>query len=826
MIIRIFVFSVDQLVPATGKPTLKQSSEPEEGAFMKSSSKKSLESSTKIKSVKKKRSGSAELEKDTTDSNAEKTMRKVKSSKIEQEDFSNFAKKLKKTEIVKRPIEKVELETVKLMHHEFEPEPQNPNEEMSTKPTFLSEPLAEIPDVSDDGDSAKKKIKKKIVKRVPKKQAEEDKPESDSKEIPIKKGFQEPQETPKSLSELKPTPKQQVEEKEELKEDKDIFSMKKLKKAEVIKRPIEKPDVETVDLIHHEFENIPKDNALEMRSSAIIISEGTIKEGEIKKKVKKLKKTMPSKKLEEPTSTRESSPTLSESTLEMDRSFSTAHNSDEETSEVATIKKKGERVKRIVKKPKNSSSRSESIRDSSPTPSNSTIDNIDTDNVSNISTAKNSDDESVSVKKEPLNKGQVKNTKEVIQPKPEPRKPEPEPKLEKPEPMEELKKSLKPAVKKPIKKKEAPKEEENIFSKIKLKKSEVVKRPIEKADLEVVELVSHKFENIPQDEALEMKSSIKITSIGVMKDKDTDKEKKTKKIKKIVRKPKTVEEAQPLEIDSVKDSSPEPSEVPINTEELSITENSETEKAVVAEPEEKNASLKAKIKKKVSPKEPTKEPEIPKLKKTQPRKPKEASPEKEIFKLKHHEFEPKPLEVPEEKKTDTLLNEIEPEPIKDKTKAKKTKPKVKEVNIKPLVPENIEELDQPTEEAERKPRDPIAVPAAAVKKKHSDIEKVELPSFLNFPSEQGIVMDKDKSPTAIPSQPLYPTESATVVEEGESVTESVEETKPTVKSSKKTRDTEFRQIPIKVLESTVTNETVTANEVELVLECCVFLQII
>merc|ERR1711922_4361 len=101
------------------------------------------------------------------------------------------------------------------------------------------------------------------------------------------------------------------------------------------------------------------------------------------------------------------------------------------------------------------------------------------------------------------------------------------------------------------------KEENNLFTKVKLKKSEVVKRPIEKTDIETVELVSHKFENQPQSEAKEMKTSVKITSTCDLKDDD---QKKVKKIKKVVKK-KVVSEPSPSETDSVREPSPTPSEV-------------------------------------------------------------------------------------------------------------------------------------------------------------------------------------------------------------------------------------------------------------------------
>jgi hypothetical protein len=87
---------------------------------------------------------------------------------------------------------------------------------------------------------------------------------------------------------------------------------------------------------------------------------------------------------------------------------------------------------------------------------------------------------------------------------------------------------------------------------------------------------------------------------------------------------------------------------------------------------------------------------------------------------------------------------------KDLMKAKKAKPQLGRTP-------KMEEEEVGVEEVERKERDPIAVPGAAVVKKHSDVERVELPAFLNFPTEQGEVVDlvetKEKSPKILPVEP-------------------------------------------------------------------------
>ena len=120
-----------------------------------------------------------------------------------------------------------------------------------------------------------------------------------------------------------------------------------------------------------------------------------------------------------------------------------------------------------------------------------------------------------------------------------------------------------------------------------------------------------------------------------------------------------------------------------------------------------------------------------------------------------------------------------------------------------------------TEEVERKPKDPIVKPAAAITKKHSDVEKVELPAFLNFPSQQGISITKDETPQELKNAPDFVGQAIEKIEDEDSSTESVKESRPSVKISKKkvaTKD-DFRQIPITILKSDVTEETVIDSEV-------------
>ena len=836
----------------------------------------------------------------------------LKPSQIEQEDFTVLAKKLKKTEVVKRPIEKVEIETVELIHHEFEPEPQLPKEENSTAPTFLGDPLPDVPEVKDDldGDAVKKK-KKKLIKTIVKKHPESK--EEKKEDIKVRKGFQEPVEEIPSIKDLKPVVKEEESAPARPSDEPEaaVFSEVKLKKAKVVKRPINEPELEKVELVHHEFENSPKDIAPEKKTSALIDSAGSLIDNENEEKKKKKKKLVKTKPKEtEVAETRSPSPSesLSEKEKYVDEDVSEQVVEDSGDSKVKKIKRttkkskqEEKRIEHSVKYPERPSSESELpiTIDEEPKTSESTVkDNteelskvpmteeeeapesiedaeqkpVDKEGVTMTNEEPVAEKEDASepiedvkkslkpvVKKPKLKKEEVKEDNNIfskvklkkaevvkrpiekadietvelvshkfeIQPQPEAKemktsvkmtstgelrdddkkkvkkikkvvkkkvvsepspsetdsvrepsptpsevstvtdrdhskavtpeaetlpaeveseetkyKPEtklpadeekeqtpdgePEVKTETAsEPIEEIKKTLKPVVKKPKVKKEEVKEENNLFTKVKLKKSEVVKRPIEKTDIETVELVSHKFENQPQSEAKEMKTSVKITSTGELKDDD---QKKVKKIKKVVKK-KVVSEPSPSETDSVRESSPAPSEVSIATDkDLSTAQNSESETPSGIKSEEvKPTTKKPAIKKKPAPKEPEPKPEMPKLKKTAPRKPREPSPEKEMVKLKHHEFEVTPLDIPAEQPTGAIIRSKEPkdatpeETTKSK-KPKKEKPKKKEIKINPLVAEDGED-DQPVEEVERKPRDPIAVPAAAVQKKHSDIEK-------------------------------------------------------------------------------------------------------
>ena len=147
---------------------------------------------------------------------------------------------------------------------------------------------------------------------------------------------------------------------------------------------------------------------------------------------------------------------------------------------------------------------------------------------------------------------------------------------------------------------------------------------------------------------------------------------------------------------------------------------------------------------------------------------------------------------------------------KDLPKAKRARPQLGKTA-------KLEEEEVNVEQVERKERDPIAVPGAAVVKKHSDVERVELPAFLNFPTEQGEVVDlaetKEKSPKILPVEPrtIFEEEdiqlnTADKMQEATKVMKKVEKKKTTKKNQEEPGISEPRIIPITVTETDHSSE--------------------
>merc|ERR1711915_1021975 len=259
-----------------------------------------------------------------------------KQKDVVQEDFTTLAKKLRKTEVVKRPIEKQEIETVELVHHEFEAVPQNPVEEMTSRIKIRTKILHEIPDIADDEEesASTKKKKKRIVKISKKDKKESEEPLQASKKT---EEMTDVQEEMKTAKDLKPV---QLEEDAPVKKAELAETTKPLKKVpqkvkveEKVEEPfptakMKKAEIETVDLIHHEFENNPINPEQEEATKVKITSHGDATaddENENKKKTKKtkkvVKKPIPSNDIgdKEP-STKEISPAIPEAPSKIEKS--------------------------------------------------------------------------------------------------------------------------------------------------------------------------------------------------------------------------------------------------------------------------------------------------------------------------------------------------------------------------------------------------------------------------------------------------------------------------------------------------------------------------
>merc|ERR1711892_1120501 len=232
--------------------------------------------------------------------------------------------------------------------------------------------------------------------------------------------------------------------------------------------------------------------------------------------------------------------------------------------------------------------------------------------------------------------------------------------------------------------------------------------------------------------------------------------------------------------DFTKELSPEfPEEMPIETEKDIVipAETKKEDDKILMKP---NAPLKKQpVQKKNEPE--TIEPKTLKKAKIVQR-PKEEE-KKEQIKLRHHDFESVPSENLPEMKSGIKLGK--PLEVKDDGLKQKPTKKVNKVSTKATKKATESEIVSPTQDrespfedepinaeqakitkisdhdkaiklttqlgfepskemAERKERDPIAVPGAAIPKKHSDFEKVELPAYLNYPSEQGVSVLSDE----------------------------------------------------------------------------------
>merc|ERR1711971_1023432 len=187
--------------------------------------------------------------------------------------------KLRKTETVKRPIEKAAIEVPKLKHHAFENIPQDVMEEKHSD-IKLSRLLPQL---------TKKKKKKQSPKEM-----EEEYPEMLINEVPeenikldagehdfFNDTTDEPDNSTNDETDLvseqnvkprlpitQPVERKPKENEPENFEPEDFKQGLKLKKAAILKKPIEKTSLDLPKLKHHEFESVPQEIEAEQVSAA------------------------------------------------------------------------------------------------------------------------------------------------------------------------------------------------------------------------------------------------------------------------------------------------------------------------------------------------------------------------------------------------------------------------------------------------------------------------------------------------------------------------------------------------------------------------------
>ena len=390
-----------------------------------------------------------------------------------------------------------------------------------------------------------------------------------------------------------------------------------------------------------------------------------------------------------------------------------------------------------------------------------------------------------------------------------------------------------------INKKDATKSEEPLFKQgLKLRKTETVKRPIEKAAIEVPKLKHHAFENVPQDVIEEQNGDIKLSRLLPQL---TKKKKKKQSPKEMEEEPQ--QEMLTVEVPEEKIEVPPQGmstiEEPERRMELDAVEpvvksdNSTNyaanEKDLVSEQKvEKRLPHTKEVEKNQKENRPEhSEPAFTqglKLKKTEVVKKQIEKPLINLPKLKHHEFESVPQEMEAEQVSDVKLSTLLPQP---NGKEKKIKPKrqndLPTKEEKRIVNTPTEMEFTPNEETtSRKEMDEIVKRSAAISKKHSDIEKVELPAYLNFPSDQGISVSEgtteetknlSRSPTGIIESVQESCEPKAPIVEKQVLTRAGKQVKSVPQKSNET----CREIPI-IVEGTkttesMTNETVIESEV-------------
>jgi hypothetical protein len=628
-----------------------------------------------------------------------------KKAEIETEGDGTFAIKLKKAETVKRKMEETTMEEVKLKHHEFEKVPQTPSEEATGNVT-MGTPISIQTDKEDVTKNRKKTLKSKLKKPRELDGIDSDSQPTKTDEIDLK---EKQQKTDKSIQEIlvpdqkemsvdhSDSPVDLYETDELSKTDQpSVVDNEKLTKLTNKRKKVEKGKVSKLD---KEDKTDTKLNDLESKP---FINEpvNVMADKECDKRATKTEKEVRFSPLTE-TADKKSLPKKEELVAPEIKT-------DEDGT--FTIKlKKSETIKRPIEgaKLEEIDLKHHEFEFEPQTPEDELISQIRLTTPLSIQVEDSEDD--IKKKKKIITKKKVKKPgkEKIEEPQMQSSNSESEDKevfiledaviepahnpddecITKPElvPNKPIQQN-KSKKDRNVKNKED-KQEEGTFVKPKLKKSEPVKRDIKSPEIEKVRLKSHAFEMHPQDIPMEQKSNIRLHKpLQNLSD-----DKGEKKEKKIVKKKKKKEP-------NVKDS------------ESTENERETTEENKISPPKPESVT-------EITQKAPIKANDISEVD--------IESPVEEIG----EEFNESDAII---KENAIVLRE------KDQKRARKVSP---QVGFRPQMGQE----DVNIEEVERKERDPIAIPGAAVVKKHSDFDKVELPTFLNFPTDQGELVDLDET---------------------------------------------------------------------------------
>ena len=476
-------------------------------------------------------------------------MKRTDAQKIQKVDVSEhqpiFSKiQLKKAQTVKRVWDEPKPEVVELKHHEFEVPPQSEVDETPTE-VKMTEEIEEIK----ESQTKTKRVKKIKPKKFSEERLEEPikQPESPkrkpAKQDDANKKTNEGNEEETALKKKSLRVVERTTEEDAPEQDKDIaeiqpmFSKIQLKKAETKKLVWDDAKPEAVQLKHHEFE-VPPQSEIEELASNIIMTHAIEGRKESQPKIKRVKR-IKSKKVLEDVSTEKGKDDTEENMAPTDIPMEPEESSLEEPTDIP--KEEPEEPPKEEEVRKESHSKLKRVR--------------------KVKTKRFSEEESKSEQQEEEAKGDTTQT-EI--PRDEPEEPaveiedinEESIKLpESPQPEQDIQDDAKPRAstnigqkidvkKKALKvvesttKKQTPgqkmdsSEDQPIFSKLQLKKSETKKRVWDESKPEAVQLKHHELEVPPQMEVQELCTKVIMTEAIERRKESHTKMKRVKKIKK------------------------------------------------------------------------------------------------------------------------------------------------------------------------------------------------------------------------------------------------------------------------------------------------------